>query len=397
MSTESLEAIEVPDNVIPLDPDARDRHEKKVYEVWKNKVAANEAEAIIREQEAKERFTFPRIFTTAAEALAEDWPIEKHAIEGMLLEEENALIVAQQKTGKTDLMYNIVRSYCDNVPFLDEFAVLPLDSGRTIVMLDFEMTHGSTWRHFAQLGVKNLDRCTIISMKGTGWNLTTDFGFNWLVETLKELNCQVLIVDPLAPAFGGEENSNSEVTAWTKRFDQMKLEAGLRECYITTHTGRMEAEEGKERSRGATRWDDWAGAIWTYTQDTEPGTDTPGHHRFLQVVKGREVKQQTIEVAWQASTRQISYLGQNTRMQSRETKLQNKVLLFINTHPDSSVEDIKSGVGGNKAAAGTAIKALVGFGLVDQAKGGQKGTALVHTISATGKFMLDRIVQQGLD
>lgn len=317
--------------------------------------ATERAKRALAEEEFKAAFTPPTIYASAGEGFAVPREPVPYGIDRLVKRGGNVLVTAGFKTGKTDLAFNILRSYADDVPFLGEFDVLPMDEGRKVVMLDFELDEDYAWEIFGFQGVKNLDRANLINFRGRAFNLAVDSHREWLTKGLVEMGCQILIVDPFGAAFKGEENSNSEVNAWLGFLDQVKEAAGIREVIMTIHTGRGQVEEGQERARGATRLNDWADVNWTYTRDDQPGTATPKNRRFLRAM-GRAVDLDEISIDWAQDSHHLTVVeGGGNRSATRRTALQAALMAFLKDNPKSSTAVIKQMVEGKASSITEAL------------------------------------------
>jgi hypothetical protein len=96
-------------------------------------------------------------------------------------------------------------------------------------------------------------------------------------------------MDPAAVAWQGlvdNENDNSLVTRFTVALDEVKQEAGVQELVLTHHSGKAD----EERSRGASRLEDWADALWYLTRDTD------GQREMWAI--GRDVNVERHALAW---------------------------------------------------------------------------------------------------
>jgi hypothetical protein len=94
------------------------------------------------------------------------------------------------------------------------------------------------------------------------------------------------------------------VSELTHRLDEIKTAAGVTDLFLLAHTGRMVQEEGRERARGATQFDDWADSRWLFTND--------GDTRFLSLDKGRGIEPMpATSVTFDPETKHMTLSGQD--------------------------------------------------------------------------------------
>ena len=125
-----------------------------------------------------------------------------------------------------------------------------------------------------------------------------------LVDYLRREEVEWLLIDPAQRAQHGyveNSNDNDQVTAFTNLLDQLKEEAGISNLLISTHTGRAKVEEGDERARSATRYEDWMDAGWYLTKDK-------ANRRALRAL-GRDVELDAQDLTYDARSRRSSVTG----------------------------------------------------------------------------------------
>lgn len=324
-------------------------------------LAADRAKARKAEEEFAESFRMPPS-ATLSEGLAVERPPQQYGVAQMLVKGGNALITAGFKAGKTDLMLNLLKSYCDDEPFLGAFDVLPMPAGKRIAFWDFELDEGYAWNLIKLFGIRNTERGVLQSWRGYSLPLQSESARRWAVEWLLANQVEVLIVDPFGAVYQGDENSNSEVRAWLRQLDEVKERAGVSELYLTIHTGKAAAEEGREIARGATAVNDWADAIWTYSRDTAPGTATPSNVRFLSA-RGRAVDVSEFPVEWDAATHALTRVeGGGSRATLRRRALRDQIVAHVEANPGAVTAAIKAAVTGKADVQVAALAELVQAG-----------------------------------
>jgi RecA-family ATPase len=192
----------------------------------------------------------------------------------------NSSLTAQFKTGKTSLQLNMIRALADGEPFLDEFECKELAGN--IAFFNYELTGGTLARWLSRMGIVHPERVYGLNLRNIRLDFADDYVVEWVSAWLKEREIEFWVADPLARAYYGDENSNTELKLWTDRVDEIKGMSSVTDFQVTLHTGRGEQIEGDERARGATRIDDWVDARWLLTRDRTGA-------RFIRA-SGREVE-----------------------------------------------------------------------------------------------------------
>jgi hypothetical protein len=200
----------------------------------------------------------------------------------------------------------------------------------------------------------------MLHFRGRGLDIAARGGREWLIETLIDLDCQILIVDPFGAAYRGEENSNSEVRAWLRNLDEIKAAVGVREMFVTTHTGRAEQAVGRERSRGATVLNDWPDTNITYTADKDDNSTL----RYLRA-KGRGVDLPEVVIDWSAADHHLTLVSDRGRVQQRHDDEVEEFISFAVSHPGSTKNEAREGLGINQNRLRALCDTAEGMGAVE--------------------------------
>ena len=197
----------------------------------------------------------------------------KFVVEGLAAEGHNVTITGQFKSGKTMLVCNLMRSFCDHTPFLDDRKVRALADNETVGFWSLEMDPNDLYDNYLiPQELEHWDKLWVLNGRGYSVNILTDVGRAWAVNNLKSRGTGVWVIDSwsrLCDSVGADENVNAEIKPLTAAIDRIKREAGVSEVYILAHTGRKQQEEDNEVARGGTHLDDWADARWLFTRDGE--------------------------------------------------------------------------------------------------------------------------------
>lgn len=306
-----------------------------------------------------------RRFSNLGEALQADLPDTQYLIKDMAIENGNVLLAAQYKSGKSTLMFNLIKAMCDGTPFLG-YDVRQITKGKSVTYWDFELDEAYSLGELDKLGIEHPENATILNARGHTMPLNTDRAKEWAIQELKNSNTEVWIIDPFAAMFTGDENSNQEVGAYLRSLDEIKRRAGVKELFLVTHTGRT---EGTTRARGATRLDDWADVRWTWEKcsGTEDRKKLSAH--------GRGVDQAAIVVEYDYTTNGYTVVDvdalQVVAKAQKTDVLCSSIIQFISAHPDCNSNEIVVGVIGRATDIRSGLKDLISEGIVSTDKVGQ--------------------------
>lgn len=304
---------------------------EKTREVLLAKRARANAEKLFN----AEAFTPPPFYTSLQdELLLPDEPID-WTVEGLHVVGSNTSITAGYKTGKTTLMLNLIKSLADGQEFLGAHAVRELSGN--IGLLNFEVQPTTLLRNVRDIGISNTKKVAHVGLRGRRFDIMDDAVYEWLVGWARVCEVEVLILDPFSGAYRGEENSNSEVAAWTRRVDELKEETGISDLFLPVHTGRMEQVAGAERARGATKLDDWIDHRWVLAR----GKVEDGAQRYFNA-EGRDIDYgEEKELAFDRANNALSYsIFGGTRRNKATDTMKAEIKLYVSTNPGCGKKDI---------------------------------------------------------
>lgn len=232
-------------------------------------------------------------------------------ITDLLPAEGRAIVVAPNKTGKTTLLGDLMRSLVTGEPFLGRFEVEPFEGN--VLLLNYEVSAAQQGRWLADLGLtkKQARRIHVANLRGTENPLSSERGRQQLIAYMREHDIAFLIVDPFGRAYPGDQDSNSAVGPWLTMLDQVATEGGAREVVLAVHAGWGSGERGQAhqvRARGASALHDWPDAIWRLSRD--------GDARFFEA-EGRDVLLESDQLAYDPETRRLSLTGTGGRSAAR--------------------------------------------------------------------------------
>lgn len=199
-----------------------------------------------------------------------DMPDPEWTIDALLPAGGNVVVVAAAKAGKTTTVNDIVRSLVDDRPVFGRYGVR-FATG-TCHLWNYEVGGGMYRQWLRDVGIDNDDRVHVMNLRGRRVPLSVDMIKNETIGILQASATRAWVLDPFARALIGNalsENDNSEVSAFLDVLDEIKEIAGVEHLIIPTHASRMDTTPGAERSRGASRLEDWADVRWYLSRDSE--------------------------------------------------------------------------------------------------------------------------------
>lgn len=243
--------------------------------------------------------------------LAEPDESASYRIDRLLPTGGRALLAAQFKAGKTTLRDNLVRALADSDAFLDEFAVEPLAPGRTVVVIDNEMSRGQLRRWLRDQGIRQPERVHVVVLRGRvgSFNLLDPYTRAAWAEALRDVGASFVVFDCLRPvldALGLDESR--EAGRFLVAFDALLREAGVDEAALVHHMGHT-----GERSRGDSRLRDWPDVEWRLVRQVRAGEEPdPSAARFFSAY-GRDVDVPEGGLSFDPLSRRLSLTGGSRR------------------------------------------------------------------------------------
>jgi hypothetical protein len=243
-----------------------------------------------------------------------------------------ALLVAQQKAGKTSLIANLIRALADGGHFLERFSC---DQVATVTLLDTELDERMLRRWLRDQGIRNTDNVKVISLKGkiATFNIQEPSTRAQWADKLRGSN--FVILDCLRPCLdvlglSEDKDAGKFLVAW----DALMSEVGNAESVVVHHMG-----HAAERSRGDSRLIDWPDVNWRIIKESqsddadmeEIGGD--GGMRFF-TAHGRDVNVPEFTMMWDDKSRTIKYREGGRRRakqerQERQNKYENDAVISI--------------------------------------------------------------------
>jgi len=266
---------------------------------------------------------------------------------------------------------NLTRALADQEKFLGRHEVRSL-AGR-IAYWNFEVDQAQMKRNFRDMGIKKAANVWHLPLRGRHLNLMDEAAYEWALAEMRRQEIEVWILDPWSGCYYGDENDNSQINAFTKRLDEFKHHAGIKDLFIPIHTGRY-VEEGNERARGGAKIDDWTDNRWVLSKNADES-------RWIKA-EGRRIEMENSELIYDRSSNGLTYSGfKGTKDQKSARTMRDKVYDYIRDNPGSSGKRIEDNVLGKAEDIRKAAKALINACDVETCKG--KNNATQHYIYGT--------------
>lgn len=192
-----------------------------------------------------------------------------YTIDKLLPTKCNVLFSAKAKAGKTTTTLNLVRALTSTNDFLGEYKCMSV-SGK-VVYVNLELDEVMLRKYGSDAGLnftsKHLMTLNLRGMAGQFKILNDMFVDAWSSE-LRDLDCEVLIVDPLSPIMamnGFDSDDNDGARRVLENFGAVQTLAGIDHLVIVDHSGHVKAG----RPRGASAKMDWPDVIWNQEKNTD--------------------------------------------------------------------------------------------------------------------------------
>lgn len=248
--------------------------------------------------------------------LAKDPPPDREwLVEGLLARGGAMVIGGPRALGKSWFALQLAEALLTGAPFLDQFPCT--SEGLRVLILSYELTDGDLlvrWRKLT-IGAAPPDRLYIDDTRrllaqvesvranydaGRGPHQditdgarsysvrrstaalvpTASDGRSELEHIVRELKIDVVIFEPWASFYTGDENSNTDIQHALNQLDQLRNATGCAVIAVThfaKHSGRNSGLDPSDLWRGGTRLADWADARLTLTPRDLKRSGLPTH------------------------------------------------------------------------------------------------------------------------
>ena len=190
------------------------------------------------------------------EFLKLDIPPVEYFVKDILQKNGKAMISAAPNVGKSILVQNMALDIAAGLPlFMGKFAVAPA----RVLYLDLEMGESALQERFQKM-------CKAKGITGENFylkylpalNLLEEQGRTLIDEWLKELNVQVLILDPLGNAWAGDESKQEQVGQLTAYLNTLIKKFSI--SILVVHHWRKATKDfksGGQMAAGSYKWEAW--------------------------------------------------------------------------------------------------------------------------------------------
>ena len=288
----------------------------------------------------------------------DDSPV-RYRVDRMMPWFGTVMISAAAKTGKSTLVWNLLRALVRKEEFLGRETTY--DGGR-IAYLAFEMEEGDIKTYAKDAGLDGHE-VMVARLKGKAarFAILDPRGRSQLAAELADV--EVLVLDPLGPLLAAmrlDENSSGDVSRFREACEALISEAGISLLLIVHHTG----HGNQGRARGSSVLMDWPDALWSYRRG--PSDDSP---REL-TIDGRKVGGQfrINETSPQSGRICLEDSAQDTLEILRRVWNRKQGLSFNKLHSEALAEGYHSK---NKSTFRNELEALHAKELISRTREGQ--------------------------
>jgi putative DNA primase/helicase len=195
-----------------------------------------QAEEEAEEEEEKQPAVTVTLLTDA-EIISSEPPPVHWVVDGLIPEGGICLIAGDSGVGKSWLVIHTAQCVASGVPFLGHFEV----STNPVLLIDSEHGDALLRRRYTQLrrGM-DFDVTTPIPVTLAPVGFRVDVAATqWLVERIEETGARLVIMDPLADFFTGNENDSSDMSAFFEQIRQIRNATGA--AFLFAHHVRKQS------------------------------------------------------------------------------------------------------------------------------------------------------------
>ena len=277
--------------------------------------------------------------------LEENVPDTEFVVEGLIAKGSNTSIVASAKTGKTTLVFNLLKALADGEDFLGRFRIT--DRPEQIGYLNLELTRGQANKWFRKSKISNSSTIHVWNLREKLNPFRSESSMRRLADDVRARGITFLVIDPFSGIFKGDTNNNDEVKQFLLSLDLFKSLAGISEIVLVVHAGR-----DAFKTRGASSLDDHPDAlIYLYKE---------GDTRFLRAI-GRDIHVPDEALNFDHESNSLWLSGANPR-DARVDKISLQIFDFVKKSGKATSSEIEDAVTGSKSSIKAAREKLVATG-----------------------------------
>lgn len=345
-----------------------------IQDATRRKMAEREAKRRVDAEEAAREWRGWGDDEVLADALSDDSALDLDYMFGRVMsKDDNVLLAAKFKTGKTTMLGTFIKAILDGTPFLSEFEVHDDVDEMRVGIWNCEMTRKGFLSYMKNSGIRNGHKGKIHHLRGHPVPfMSNELAREKTVEWLAENNIQIWVIDSWSILCAWNKvdmNDNSEVMRLCAELDSIKQEAGVRSIILTAHSPKSELE-GEESAIGAQNLSGWADTIMMLVREKDK--------RFVWSRGRCDLEIPETEVLMNAETGLVE-LGEGSREDHRQQKKQQaqtqktiatemgvktRIIEYLTDNPGAGSTDIRKGVTGDGGTIGRVLKDMIAAGEV---------------------------------
>lgn len=340
-----------------------------IQDATRRKMAEREARRRVDAEEAARAWRGWGEDELLSDALDDDSALDLDYMFGRVMsKDDNVLLAAKFKTGKTTMLGSFIKSILDGTPFLNEFEVQDDVDELRVGIWNCEMTRSGFLSYMKNAGIQNGNKAKIHHLRGCPTPvMSNEVAREKTIEWLAENNIKIWIVDSWSILCAWNKvdmNDNSEVMRLCAELDSIKQEAGVRSIILTAHSPKSELE-GEESAIGAQNLSGWADTIMMLVREKDK--------RFVWSRGRCDMEIPETEVVMNPESGLVE-LGEGSREDHRQQKKQqqqsqkaiateigikSRIIDFLGENPGAGSTDIRKGVVGDGGTIGRVLKDMV--------------------------------------
>lgn len=346
---------------------------------------ARDLRRLLVQQEARRRFAQlegtvePPSLERLDVFLTREYTDAAYRVDGLMPKHADVLLTAQYKAGKSTMVGNLLRSLVDDEPFLGVQDVDPLPDGRSVVLLDNELSPRTLHGWLGDQKIGRTDLVHLVSLQGrlASFNILDDEVRSFWADRLREVNAGVVIFDCLRPALDALGMSeDKEASRFAEALTALKVGAGADELVLVHHMG-----HGGQRSRGDSALQGWCTAEWKLLRDG--ASDDPSGRRHFSAY-GRDVDFPKTEVVFDPATRRLT-LDAISVGDAKGSSDVAAVVAVVKANPGITTKDLYAALKSdhgltNRGRQSAAVRLASEAVLILQEKDSSDGRVTRHTI-----------------
>lgn len=302
----------------PLRADA-DTREQRVVQMAVQAEMRLDAEELARRNRASRDMRVPPT-RTMVDALLRPLPEPVQLVDGLVIGEGVTLLSAQNKTGKSTVGLNLIRSLLYDEPLFERFAThLPQDAGIGVWNAEVSASTYERWAIEHGIDDEHAKRLAFFHMSGYAVDLLLPTWREQTVQWLCEHNVKLWLLDPFSKIFRGDENSASEVNAWWMTLREIMSEADCPAAFVIHHAGHTD-DDKRARARGSSAIEGDPEVVLSYRHGGKPGNFPPNDKRYLSGV-GRIDNIPSVTLDYSADTRSL-FVDENSQGMDTDRQVQ---------------------------------------------------------------------------